>query len=174
MPNPKRQLGREATLRAFETRRASFVDTFATAPDDALAYRAPGEEYALSGLLEHVAGVLRHYAAVLDAVVAADFTTIRVSDGGEDQDMSLIRAGFAPAERSAQIERLAQAHDGLVRRVERLPAADFERTAPVLYGTATEPSPTSAAAIVGWVDGHYDEHTQHIAGLLERARTERP
>jgi hypothetical protein len=77
--------GREAALRTFEASRAEFVSAFAATPDGALAYRAPDEDYALSGLVEHVASVLRNYAAVLDAIVAADFGEMLVSDGSAEQ-----------------------------------------------------------------------------------------
>jgi ketosteroid isomerase-like protein len=84
-----------------------------------------------------------------------------------EQDLAAIAAGLDGHQRAAAVRRLGDAHASLVAEVQRLSAADFTRTAPVVFGSATDAYPTAASAIVGWVDAHYVEHTEHINALLE-------
>jgi hypothetical protein len=157
-----------AAPRDLQAARARFLSMLASVPDEALGYRPEGEDYALSGLVEHVAGVMRHYARVLAACREAGDEQIRVGDATEDQDMRAVQSGFVAAGRRESLAQLAAAHTGLLAQIEQLVADEFTRSTPVVYGTASEPSATSAADVVGWVAQHYQEHAQHIADLLDR------
>jgi ketosteroid isomerase-like protein len=155
-----------AALAELETNRGAFLGAVACAPDAALRYRAPGEDYALGGLLEHVGAVMRHYTRVLSAVRAASFGPIAVPDA--QQDLAAIAAGLSADERGGAVRRVIDAHAALIAELKECDPVDFTRTAPVVYGAAADAYPTSPADIVTWVSQHYAEHAEHIDKLLER------
>jgi hypothetical protein len=79
--------------------------------------------------------------------------------GAEEARRGLDGPGRGPA-----LQSMRSAHDRFVRLARELP--EFERTAPVFYGDASEPHPTSGAVVCGWLTEHYDEHVPHVAELL--------
>jgi ketosteroid isomerase-like protein len=137
-----------------------------------LTYRPPGEDYALGGLIEHVAGVIRHYTSVLLAIRGAAAGELRVPDSTAQQDLEAIAAGLSASERGDALRRLSAAHVALVSVVRQLRAEEFTRATGVVYGSAEAAYPTSAADIVGWVDQHYREHAEQIGALLEHWNSE--
>lgn len=155
---------RGAALAGFEQARTEFEEAVRRAPDAALRYRPAGEDYALGGLVVHVTDVLRRYGRTLEAIRAAHFAPLAAPDVvTSSEDETLIREGFAGEARAAVLESMRAAHAGLVGS---LSTTDFDRTADVTYGGASQPYATSAGDILGWVRDHYDEHTKQIAGLV--------
>jgi hypothetical protein len=158
---------REAALAEFDRARAQFEDALRRAPDAALRYRAPGEDYALGGLVVHVKQVLEHYTDVLDAIHTADWQTPKAPPSETSaHDAALIRDGFGGDIRSDILAQLRDAHTALVNAVGAEPPDWFSRQAPVTYSGSSEPYPTSPADVVGWVRDHYAEHTRQIADLV--------
>jgi hypothetical protein len=139
-------------------------------PDAALAYRPDGDDYAISGLLIHVGGVLEHYARVLDRIVRTNFGPVVIDGAPDARDVILVRDGVPPGERDATLVRVQAGHDRLSKLVHTLSSADLQRPAPVRYGPDAEPYLTSAIDIVGWTRDHYYEHVSHIRELLDRWR----
>lgn len=161
-------MSRDAALVAFDRARDRFLTAFERVPDAALRFLPAGDDYAVGGLLAHLTWGLGHYAEVLDSVVAAGYGEVRVpSDPDEEQRVGeASRRGIEGADRPAALASLQDAHDGLARQLRALPEDEFERTAPVIFGDATEPFPTGAAVIAGWLTDHYDEHVPHVGELL--------
>jgi hypothetical protein len=158
---------RDAALAEFDRSRTDFEEAVRRAPDAALRYRAPGDDYALGGLVVHVTQVLGHYAEVLDAIHTADWQSPTAPPSQtSDRDAALIRDGFGGDSRADVLTRLRDAHTALVNAVRAEPSEWFSRQAPVTYSGSSEPYPTSPADVVGWVRDHYAEHTQQIADLV--------
>jgi hypothetical protein len=158
---------RERALAEFDQRRGEFEEAVRRAPDAALRYRAPEDDYALGGLVVHVTEVLRHYTAVLEAIHAADWQSPTApADRTSEADAVLIRDGFRGDSRSEILAQMRKAHTGLTDAVRAEPAEWFVRQAPVTYSGSTEPYPSSPADVVGWVRDHDVEHTQQIADLV--------
>lgn len=163
-------------LAGFEDSRRQFVRAIEGVPAEALAYLAPGDDYSLGGLITHTNAVLRRYGRVLDAIVAAPD---RVFDAAEiETDMARDNArsteGLDAAGRDAGLAELASLHDHVVATLRTVGDEGWARKTPVLYGGATEPYPTGAADIVGWLSGHYVEHVPHVAELLAAWRAATP
>jgi hypothetical protein len=157
----------EAVLADFEVQCAEFVEAVRRAPDAALRFKPAGEDYALGGLVVHVADVLRHYGAVLDAVRSANGQpTMAPAHDTTADEAALIRDGFGSQARAEQLERLREAHAVLAAAVRASGAEGFTGQVPVTYAGASEPHPTSPADVVGWVRDHYAEHTKHVADLV--------
>jgi len=161
-------MSRDATLGAFDEARDRFLTAFERVPDAALGYLKPGDDQSVGGLLPHLTWGIGHYTGVLAAAAAEDFGEVRDrADPAEtERTADAARRGLDGPERGPALDALREAHDRLVRRCRDLPEADFERTAPVFYGDATAPHPTSAAVVVGWLTDHYDEHAPHVGELL--------
>jgi hypothetical protein len=158
---------RDASLAEFDDTRTEFEEAVRRAPDAALRYRAPGDDYALGGLVVHVIQVLDHYSDVLDAIHTADWQSPTAPPSQtSDSDAALIRDGFGGDSRSDVLARLRDAHTALINAVRAEPSEWFSRQAPVTYSGSSEPYPTSPADVVGWVRDHYTEHTQQIADLV--------
>jgi hypothetical protein len=166
---------RSAALAGFDEARAAFGGHLSTAPEDALGYLKPGDDYALGGLVFHVNAVLEHYLAVLDALVTAGFQETEASDrpGLFEEANARAKAGLTTAELVAALAVTDQLHRAVSARIGSVPAMDFERKAPVRYEAGAEPYPTSAADVAGWLTGHYQEHVPHIQQLLEDWRASR-
>lgn len=164
-------MSREAALAAYDAARDRFLAAFEEVPDAALGFLKPGDDYSIGGLLSHVTWGLTHYSSVLEHVVSGGFGEVRdPTDPAEQERVAAAgRAAVAPDERGAALSALDAAHGRLARQVRSLAEADFERTAPVLYGDATEPYATNAATVVGWMTEHYDEHVPHVGELLAAA-----
>jgi hypothetical protein len=157
----------DQALLDFDRAREAFEEALRGAPDASLRYRPAGEDYALGGLVIHVAEVLEKYAGVLGRIRDASFGPLQEEDHPTSAaDAALIREGFGAEGRTTALERVRAAHGGLVDQVRAVGATDFERKAPVTYQGATEPYPTSAADVLGWVRDHYDEHVQQIGQLV--------
>jgi len=164
-------MSRDAALAAYDEARDRFLTAFEEVPDAALGFLKPGDEYSIGGLLAHVTWGLTHYAGVLDGVVSSGFGEVLDRTDPADQERAAAegRAALSPARRGAALSSLVAAHARLGGQVRSLAESDFERTAPVIYGAATEPYATSAATVVGWMTDHYDEHVPHVAELLAAA-----
>ncbi len=161
------ELDREASLAEFDRSRTEFEEAVRRAPDAALRYRAPGDDYAMGGLVVHVTQVLVHYTDVLDAIHTADWQSPTAPPSQtSDSEAALIRDGFGGDSRSDILAQLRAAHTALVAAVRVEPSEWFSRKAPVTYSGSSEPYPTSPADVVGWVRDHYAEHTQQIADLV--------
>lgn len=158
---------RDSALDGFDQSRAAFEEALRRAPDAALRYRAPGEDYALGGLVVHVTQVLNHYAEVLEAIHTADWQSPTAPpsepSGGE---AGLIRDGFSGESRAEILGQMRAAHTALAAAVRAEPAEWFARKAPVTYQGSAEPYPTSPADVVGWVRDHYSEHTEQMVNLV--------
>ena len=162
---------RDAALAAFDEARDRFLAAFEQVPDAALGFLKPGDDYSIGGLLAHVTWGLRHYSSVLEGAVAGGFSELRDrTDPAEQERIDAEgRAALSAAERGPALSSLGSAHARLSDQVRGLPEVDFERTAPVLYGDATEPYPTSAKTVLDWMTDHYDEHVPHVGELLAAA-----
>jgi hypothetical protein len=57
-------------------------------------------------------------------------------------------------------------HSKVIAAVGTLPAGDWDRKAPVVYGDGQDPYPTSPEDLVGWLRDHYREHVQQSADLI--------
>lgn len=163
---------RRAALAAFDQGRASFTDELAAAPGDALGYLKPGDDYALGGLVFHVNSVLEHYLGVLDALAAGDAVA---SDRPRlfEQAGAKARAGCTAAERGAALAETRRLHDAVRARIDSLPVGDFERQAQVTQAAGAETYLASAADVLGWLTGHYEEHVPHVQELLAEWRASR-
>lgn len=166
---------RAAALAGFGEARARFERQLRAAPEDSLRYRRPGDDYALGGLVHHVAAVLEHYLGVLDAMVRSDFAETEAADrpGLFQEANARAKAGVTPAELTASLREVERLHAGVVARLEAIGDDDYEREVPVTYRPGDDPYPTSAADVVGWLAGHYEEHVPHIEQLLASWRAAR-
>src|SRR5215472_297403 len=132
----------------FDAAQRAFLQAFSAVPDAALAYRPEGDDYAISGLLIHVAGVLEHYAHVLDELVRADFGHVDIDAAPDAHDLTLVRDGISPADRDSTLTRMQSGHVRLTQGVQTMSPSDLLRKAPVRYGADAEPFPTSAVDIL--------------------------
>jgi hypothetical protein len=158
---------RDTALKEFEEARAAFLDAYAGVPDEALAFLKPGEDYALGGLVTHVVAVLEHYQLVLSAVLDAEFGEVRPQDapGFWEQQGLRAHAGLQPHEREAAFAELDRRHDGFAATMASLPGEDWNRKAPVWFGSSVEALPTSPGDIWGWLNDHYLEHVPQVQDL---------
>jgi hypothetical protein len=158
----------QSLLADFDAAANRFHAAFEAVPDEALAFRPEGDDYALSGLLIHVAGGLELYSSVLASIVDADFQPVSAGGAAWAEDQALTHDGIQPSARAATVKRVRTAHAELVRQVQR--TADVNRKADVRFGDSQEPLATSAADIVGWMREHYNDHVDQIAELLGKWR----
>ena len=169
---------REASLSALGRAYVQFLAAFRDVPDEAMSYVPAGDEYALGILPEHLCDPLWKYSSQLDAMVRADFSQIDLSlDKIYEAAQARRHADLAAwrptgAEREAMLARLETAHQHARSRLAALDDATFTRTAPIVYTAGSEPYPTSARDIAGWLSDHYDEHTAQTRELLARWRPE--
>src|ERR1700694_3718004 len=106
---------RESVLAAFDEGRTKFEEAVRRAPDAALRFRAPGDDYALGGLVVHVTQVLRHYADVLEAIHTADWQSPTAPPNvTTEADAALIRDGFGGERRAMILEQMRAAQTALV------------------------------------------------------------
>ena len=73
--------------------------------------------------------------------------------------------------RSAELRRNGPLHEEVEAMIGGL-GPDWTRKAPVWFAGSTEPLPTSAADVLGWLTYHYREHLPHIGALVETWRLE--
>ena len=160
---------RESSLTAFDRARDAFEAAYKPIPDDALRFVPSGEDYTLGGLVVHVTDTIEHYGRVIGAMEGAGYSEIRVVDPQDETKRrrdQMIRGGFAGNERAAVFAEMRAAHDVVADMIRRLPAENYLRQAPVLYGPDTnEIYPTRVADVMGWLIDHYREHIVQSADL---------
>ncbi len=170
----------EEALAAFDHAYAAFLAAFGQAPDEALSYVPPGDEYALGVLPPHLQGVLQRYTGVLQQMVQSDFAPIDKSLDVEQEASEaklhafLVAARPTGADRAPMLAELAAAHQTAVRQLAGVDAATSTRAAPVIYSTGSAPYPTSARDILGWLSDHYQEHIAQIHSMLAQWQAETP
>jgi hypothetical protein len=157
-----------AELANFENARTQFVDAMNTAPNEALAYLRPGDDYALGGLVTHVNAVLRRYGRVLSGILANP--TAELDARPIDQDMGSENAraldGLTEPGRPAAMAALAELHQQVAAALATVGEDAWDRKTPVIYRGSAQPYLTSAADIKKWLADHYLEHVPHVAELL--------
>lgn len=159
-------------LAAFDTARDTFLAAFAQAPDAALAYVPPGDEYALGGLLQHLCDPIDRYLDVYGRIVRAEFGLVDLAADPEFAarearlHAAVVAARPTGADRPRLLAALQAAHGRVRAAFGALDAAAFARQAPVIYAAGAAPYPTAARDIVGWLADHYDEHTAQVRTML--------
>lgn len=161
------------SLTAFDEARDAFLAAFAAAPDAALSYLPPGDEYALGVLPMHLCDSMRHYLDTLDRIERSGYGPVDLS---ADEDLTereqrrhreLVALRPTGADRQAMLDELHATHDHLCRRALAQDGASFERQAPVVYSAGSDPYPTSLRDVLGWLTDHYQEHVEQTQSLLE-------
>lgn len=156
----------EATLQEFDQARDAFRKKLEGVPEPALSYLKQGDDYALGGLVYHVNGVLERYLEVLQAVMAGSDQVV-LADPTATLEKANQRAleGVEPGQLSAALESMENLHRQMRTMAASVPPQDWERTSSVQEGTAA-PYAGSVTAVLGWVTGHYQEHTPQVDELL--------
>jgi len=159
---------RNTRLTEFDQAHDAFRAVIERAPEGSLGYLKPGDNYARGGLVHHVNATLEHYLGVLESIVAGGFRETQPADrpGLQETANAMAREGLGPGERDAALADTARLHRDVAGRVAALAPEDFERTAQVRFEPGAEPYPTSAAAILGWLTDHYQEHVPQAEQLL--------
>jgi hypothetical protein len=159
---------RQTDLKSFEEARVAFTDAIDSAPEEALGYLKPGDDYALGGLVFHVSAVLEHYHAVLGSVLEAGFGPVSPADppGLFETANARAKEGMLPEQRAGALEEVKRQHDAVAASLDSVGDADWLRKADVRYGPGQDPFPTSPADIAGWLIDHYLEHVPHVRQLL--------
>jgi DinB superfamily len=165
-------------LKTFDEARDRFLAAFAQAPDEALPFVPPGDEYAIGVLPIHLLDPIRRYMTVFEQLAANDFGLVdRAGDAAAlawEAERHAHSAATHPtgAERAGMLRDLAAAHQGVLDRFSALDTATFTRQGPVIYPGSLDPYPTSAQDILGWLTDHYDEHTAQVGQLLDQWRAQ--
>jgi hypothetical protein len=157
----------EAALRDFDEARRSFEGALEGAPEEALTYLKPGDDYALGGLTFHVNVVLEHYLQVLQGVMASGAGEVRLPDRAAafDAAHSRARIGLQPGELGSVLERMGSLHSQVRILAASVAPSDWERQATVRVG-AEPPYQASPADVLGWLIDHYREHVPQAGELL--------
>jgi hypothetical protein len=168
-----------AALAEFDGSYSAFQTAFSKAPDEALAYLPPGDEYALGVLPIHLKHTLQSYGALLDQVLAADFGPLDLTKDptrtAQAAERHAFLVGWRPSggsERAEILSGLDAEHARDYRRFSALDETAYARSAPVVYSADTEPYPTSPADILGWLTDHYREHTVQVESMLSTWKVE--
>jgi hypothetical protein len=156
----------EAALQEFDEARDAFREKMEGVPEPALSYLKPGDDYTLGGLVYHVNGVLERYLEVLQGVMAGS-DQIVLADPTSTLERANQRAleGVEPGELSDALESMDNLHRQMRTMAASVPGQDWERTCAVQEGTRA-PYAASVTAVLGWVLGHYEEHTPQVDELL--------
>lgn len=166
-------------LAAFDQARDAFLTAFAQAPDEALPYVPPGEEYTIGILPIHLQDSINGYLDLFERIVRTDFASFDTSadpDAAEKAEAtaqhhrSLAAQRPTGAERAGMLADLARTHESVRARFAPLDDATFTRQAQIIYSAGGSVYPTSARDITEWVTDHYNEHTQQVGELLTRWR----
>jgi ketosteroid isomerase-like protein len=160
-------------LERFDAAGAAYRKALVEAPAGALGQRRPGDDYTLGGLAHHVNAVLQHYLGTAEAMrVAGPGAAAEASDSSRLFEEANARAALAPdgGGRDAALARTDELHAAVRRLLAGLDTADWDRAAPVRFGSG-DPYPTRPADILGWLTDHYAEHTAQVASLLADWRT---
>jgi len=161
-------------LTTFDEARDRFLVAFAQAPDEALPFVPPGDEYAIGVLPIHMLDPITRYMTVFDQITAGGFGLVdRAGDPAAlaweaERHAHSVATRPTGAERSGMLRDLAAAHQRVVERFSALDTATFTRQGPVIYPGSADPYPTSAQDILGWLTDHYDEHTAQMGQLLDQ------
>jgi hypothetical protein len=157
----------EAALRDFDAARESFQRALERAPEGALTYLKPGDDYALGGLVFHVNVVLENYLRVMQGVTASGGKEVRLPDPAAafDEAHARAKAGAAPDELGAALARTASLHSQVRTLAASVAPSAWERQATVWVG-ANEPYPGSPADVLDWLTDHYREHVPQAEELL--------
>jgi len=112
------------------------------------------------------------------ALLAAGYTERELRRWLSAGELSILRrgsytAGAPPEEAHARHRLLVDAafaeldrrHDGLVATMASLDREDWNRKAPVWFGSSVEALPTSPGDIWGWLNDHYLEHVPQVHDL---------
>lgn len=169
---PASPTNRAEALAAFDTARDRFLVAFAQAPDEALAFVPPGDEYAVGVLVPHLVDPMERYMNQFRRILQANFGPLDFSTDTErlarEAQHHAELAAMRPtgADRPRLLAEMEAAHQQVRHTVGQLEDATFTRQAPVIYAGGSEPYPTSCRDIMGWLIDHYDEHTTQVADLL--------
>jgi hypothetical protein len=157
----------QAAIQKFDDARHAFEAVLEQAPEPALAYLKPGDDYALGGLVFHVNVVLEHYIDVLEGVMTGPDEVVLADDSARfDAAHARAREGLQAGQLRPALERMAHLHSQLRTMAQSVAASDWERRSSVQIGTGS-PYEASAADVLGWVTDHYQEHVPQ-AEELER------
>jgi hypothetical protein len=165
-------------LSRFDAARDAFLDAFARAPDEALPYVPAGDEYALGTLLPHLCEPMDRYMDQLAWMRRAAFAPIDLAADGPRAaratqiHVQLVAMRPAGGDRARLLAEVHDAHERVRAAVAALDAAEFMRQAPVIYSTGSDPYPTSAQDIMGWLIDHYREHIDQVQAMLAQWRGE--
>jgi hypothetical protein len=165
-------------LETFEQAYAAFLAAFEQAPDAALAYVPPGDAYSLGILPLHLQDQIRDYMDLLQHMLKDDFASLDLGQDTERETRAANRYAYLAeqrptgADRAALLTELASAHREAHTGLGALGEATGTRTAAVIYSAGTAPYPTSARAIIGWLQDHYQEHTKQTQDMLAQWRAE--
>jgi ketosteroid isomerase-like protein len=160
-------------LDSFGEAQDGYLQAMRQVPPGATGYLKPGDDYSIGGIAVHVTYVLEHYANVLDGMIAAGFGECRPEDppGLEARAQARANASLDADEVAAELARGEQLHAGLVTTIEGL-GEGWTRESPVYFGDAAETYSTSAATVLEWLTGHYQEHVPQLATLVEEWRAQ--
>jgi DinB superfamily len=155
-------------LADFDKARAEWEQALGQAPDEALDYLKPGDDYALGGLQVHVNWVLVHYQRVLDALIAGGFAALAPLDspGENDEVNKSAKAGLSADGRRKALATMASIHQSVLDAATPLSDERWSHKTAVVYGAGQDPYPTSVEDIIGWLSDHYREHVQQCAELI--------
>lgn len=169
----EQESGRDAALAAFDQAYRDFLAAFAETPDEALPYVPAGDDYALGVLLLHLQHPLRDYMDQLRRMLRADFAQVDLSADAartatqEQRHAKLISWRPTGADRAGLLTGLESAHQDARTQLGALDEATFSRSAPVIYSPGSEPYPTSANDVIGWLADHYQEHSVQVQDMLK-------
>jgi ketosteroid isomerase-like protein len=153
----------------FDRGRDAYLELMRRVPESVTGYLRPGDDYSLGGIAVHVNYALEHYRLVLEAMVAAGFAETRPQEPPEldRQAHERARGSLGPAELAAELARGERLHRQLLDTVAAID--DPDRKAPVWYSGGSEPFPTSARDVLGWLTDHYHEHVPQVEALITEA-----
>jgi len=159
---------KDEALADFDKARAEWEAALAGAPDEALAYLKPGDDYALGGLQVHVNWVLVHYRRILDGLIAGESIPLPPLDppGETDEVNKKARAGLTGEGRRESLAEMAALHGAIMKGAKGLSQDRWATKVPVLYGAGQDPYPTSPEDVIGWLSDHYREHVQQCPELV--------
>jgi hypothetical protein len=163
----------QAALQKFDDARHAFEAVLEQAPEPALAYLKPGDDYALGGLIFHVNVVLERYIDVLQGVMAGPDEVVLADDTARfEAAHARAREGLQAGQLRPALERMDNLHGQLRAMAQSVAPEDWERRSSVQIGTGT-PYEASAADVLVWVTDHYQEHVPQ-AEELKRDWESRP
>ena len=156
----------QAALEQFDEGRKAFRAEMERVPEAALDYLKPGDDYALGGLVFHVNAVLERYIDVIQGVMAGPEEVVLADPAPMfARAHAKARAGARPEELRSALETMDNLHRQFRSMAASVAPGDWERQSSVQEGT-NAPYQASAADVVGWVSGHYQEHIPQVRELV--------